>query len=567
MKRFTILACLSALFTLSLTFADVSPAFACSGGAPLTISGLLENSDYLVKAHPVEIDDAGQNYVLQVESYLAGGAGSEFLLYSQLDPRLVQYIHDGRSSGGDCLGFGAGIDYGDTFYAFLRRNLNGSYSGGTYHFYSPDSTVEVYLDDSEDETIPEGFADRGSGIQVTEDEFLNVIREEVGDDSVTPLENSSYPRKAPLTITTQSGQDYLFPIDTSTPVEITPELGEELRRANPIFNYDFGSAGSCETEGCVQYSPDGTNISVQDEDETITFTYGYSVNGQASLFSSTSDAIAVWQECFLTVYSLGIPRLGQAWHQPEVVNVASLNFNIQARCTDYANLAAWSPDGRLLAYSDNDGLWLWDVFTFNEAPELLIPTENDIIPLARYFSPLGRYLAVTVQGENQTLDLVSGDFYADGVISPDDRLLLQYNTDAEFSSAQICSFTPYTCEPLLYMELSRYDEDEQRVQIYTLDQVAEVEWTNNYEYIVRSCNVEDLELCAYLPQNQWNATAFRSYVISEGYAHDYDALNDSLAIVRDGETLYINGDILDLSDMLDSEIISVEWGYSLFYRE
>lgn len=576
MKRCVFIALASAVLVLSFGFADISPAFACSGGAPLTISGLLENSDYLVKAHPVEIDDAGQNYVLQVESYLASGAGPEFLLYSQVDPRLVQYIYDGRSSGGDCLGFVDRVDYGETFYVFLNRSMYGDYRVSTtlfnlllYRFDSPDSTVEVYLDNSDDETVPEGYADRDGGIQVNETEFLDIIRDEVERDPVPPLDNPSYPRKTPLTITTTSGEGYLLPIDTNTPVEISPELAEELRRSNPMFTYGFSDARTCDTEGCVRYSPDRTQISVQNEDETITLSWGNEINGQASLFSSTSDAIAVWQECFLTVYSLGIPRLGQAWSEPEVVNVASLNFDIQARCTDYANLAAWSPDGRLLVFSDHDGLWLWDVFTFNASPELLIPTENDMMPLARHFSPMGRYLAVMVQGVNQTLDLVSGDFYPDGVISPDDRLLVNFDSDGDTFSAQICSFTPYSCEILpADMYYAILDEaDGEVAYMYSINQPVSTFWLSDRELLFFACSREDEEICGYFRWLKSFVIGWYARLLSEGYAHDYDAVNDSLVIVRDGEILYIDGEIVDLSDMLDSDIASVEWGYSLFYRE
>lgn len=569
MKRLVFVALASAMLVLSFGFADISPAFACSGGAPLTISSLLENSDYLVKAHPVEIDDAGQNYVLQVESYLAGGAGPEFLLYSQLDPLLVQYIYDGRSSGGDCLALRGSLDFGDTIYAFLSRTPQGYYRALST-FFEPQihygESGEVYVRDRH--TLTPNVEE----ITLTESEFADLISQETGDNPVPPLENEPYPRKAPLIITTTSGQGYFLPIDMLSPIEFTPEFLSELEENNPLNAYGvrepYAYFSQCQAGECVQFAPDGANIAIQNEDETITL-IDARVNGQASLFSSTSDAIAVWQECFLTVYSLGIPRLGQAWSEPEVVNVASLNFDIQARCTDYANLAAWSPDGRLLAFSDNAGLWLWDVFTFNEAPELLIATENETMPLARYFSPMGRYLAVMVQGENQTLDLVSGDFYPDGVISPDDRLLVNFDSVADTFSAQICSFTPYSCEILpADMYYAILDETDGEVaHMYSINQPVSTFWLSDRELLFFACSREDEEICGYFRWLKSFVIGWYARLLSEGYAHDYDAANDSLAIVQDANTLYINGDIIDFSDVLDSEIVSVEWSYSLFYRE
>src|SRR5882672_2619629 len=83
---------------------NTSPVYACSGGAPLTLKGLITNSTYVVKAHVAEVDEAQQNTIVQVDSYLAGGSGPEYLLVMNNDPIFVTYILAGRSSGGDCLG-------------------------------------------------------------------------------------------------------------------------------------------------------------------------------------------------------------------------------------------------------------------------------------------------------------------------------------------------------------------------------------------------------------------------------------------------------------------------------
>lgn len=542
-------------------------AFACSGGAPLTVRGVLNQSDYLVKAIIAETDDLGQNAIIRVVSYLAGGPGPEYLLLERNNPTIVDYILAGRSSGGDCLGLYSEFALGDSFYAFVKRNMDGSYhivgtlfNTGYLTFPTDESTVEIFLEGSPEN---ENYGDQGSGRQVTEAGLSDIIAQETGADSVVPIPDAPYPLKAPLMVITDSDDSnrYLFPVDFGAPV-LELEAGNDLS-AHPLWNYGFWEAGSCVDEDCWLLSPDNLNIVVAVDSNTLRFTWGDQVAGQAAQFSSTSDAVAVWNGCELTIYSTGYPRLGQPWY--ELTETNQIILSAEGDCIPFHRAATWSPDGRLLAYSDADGLWLWDVFA-TTTPRLLIATEGDVNPQPRYFSPLGRYLAIA-QGElYRKLDLLSGDFLPDGVISPDDRILLKYDTRASVFDLEICGLTPYRCHTTIrsmyYGDIDSFGEAH---SIYELTQAQDVGWIDVHRLFVVACVPDQPRFCSF---SQWKADFNGWYAehLGQGYAFDYDHENDSYVFVTSGSIIHIDGREVDLSASVDGEIAALKWMPSLFYK-
>jgi hypothetical protein len=233
----------------------------------------------------------------------------------------------------------------------------------------------------------------------------------------------------------------------------------------------------------------------------------------------------------------------------QVINSVALNTVGMDDVLPRSESAAWSPDGRLLAYSDANGLWLWDVFTLDTEPRLLIAVDGDKLPNARYFSPMGRYLAISENGENKTLDLVSGEFLPDGVISPDERTLLAFDTTAELFSFSICRLTPYQC-------------------IGEIDSlIRQLEWKSSREYIAIGCVPNDPNTCAIFEEDYFHWVYYYYPGQSEGLAFDYDHANDALVVLRDEDTILVNDEERDLAQWLDGDIVSIEWLPSLFYRE
>jgi hypothetical protein len=238
---------------------------------------------------------------------------------------------------------------------------------------------------------------------------------------------------------------------------------------------------------------------------------------------------------------------------PQLLTEVSLNYgDIWEENSWLSGLGDWTPDGRMLAYSDTEGLWLWDVFTVGAQRRLLLPTDDAGIPYPRHFSPRGRYLACT-QGETlATLDLMEGTAYPDGIISPDERTMLVYHASEENSLLEVCWLAPYQCP----IETGGID---------SFEHVRDAAWKNSREYIIVNCNSGETDMC-WIVQNA--ITSHYSFYSSErGYAFAYDPETRSLAIVGDVRIVSINGEQFDLSQWLDGDIVSIEWLPSLFYRE
>ncbi|MEP7292462.1 MAG: hypothetical protein ABI835_11800, partial [Chloroflexota bacterium] len=545
---------LSLLFGTSFLITKPQAVYACSGGAPLTVAGLINNSDYVVKARVAELDDEAQNAILRVESYLVGGTSSEFLLLVRNPPTIMDYILAGRSTGADCRGLLSDFQPNDEMYLFLDRNVDGSYEVTTtlfnpylYTFPDAEATVEVFLTGGYENggTVYEDVANRDTGEQVTEIQFLEIIAAETNQSPVSPNMESPYPLKAPLRITTAAGTEYILPIDGNPPVELTRELLSTMER-DAFIEVMLSDAGRCETEGCRTYSPDRLNVAVQADANTIRFALGNQAAGQSTLFSSASDAVAIWNNCQLTIYSLGYPRLLQEWFAVGEVNHVSLNPD--TNCQSFADQAAWSPEGLSLAYTDAEGLWLWDIFTSEAQPRLLI-SANDTAVIPRYFSPGGRYLAVTQSSRRYTLDTVSGEELPDGVISPDDRLLLSYDTAAEVSSLEICALTPYQCQPAQGMYYFIRNDDGEAVSGSDSLEASQVEWRNSNSFLALACLPDNPTLCNIF---QWRPIAYGWYrsLLGSGRAFAYDHSNHSLAIAAD-RSIEVGGRRYDLAEMLD----------------
>jgi hypothetical protein len=558
-----------ALIPLGLMFGLAPHAVdACSGGVTLSVRGLIHFSDYVVQATVSEVDDLGQNVILRIERYLTTDVGPQYVLLRRIDAIPLDYVLAGRSSGGDCLGLMPELRAGDTFYAFLKRDVNGHYrivqsmfTAGDFTFEDSVATEEVYLEGIADD---ENFAERGTEQEVTEAEWLEIIAKESQSTPSAPDISQPYPLKAPLLIHTDgSPNQYLLPVDGREPIEVTSDMGDMMH--HPLSDLGIDAAGSCAEEGCYQLSPDNLNIAVQKDANTIGLTWGVEVSGQASLFSTTSDTVAVWNDCDLMIFTTGYARLGHDWTESDLLNTVPLVP--EGDCHDFARQAVWSRDGRWLAYSDADGLWLWDVYSPETDPILLLAPKENQIPVARYFSPLGRYLAVSEGEEHYTLDIVTRTQFPDGIISPDDRLLLSFATTALPAKLEICSLTPFVCQEILGMYVSRLDTDGETQMYAAPETINKVAWKNDSLFLAMVCVPEDPDFCSIF---QWQPAAYgwsMPDLVSWGYDFDYDADNHQLAIVTSETRLTVNGRQIDLTGKIDGNITEVEWMPSLFYHD
>ena len=410
----------------------------------------------------------------------------------------------------------------------------------------------------------ENLAERDSRQQATETEFIAIIAEESGQTPTAPDKSLLYPLKAPLRLITTAGTDYLFPIDGREPIELTPEIlstvsGRAFLEARIPYNTE-----NCVTENCRTYSPDSSNMAIQIDTNNFQFLGGAPIPGQAVLFSPTSDAVAVWNECDLMIYIAGYPRLMQDRFAIEEINQIPLSGgNV---CELIAGKGVWSLDGRYLAYSDDTGLWLWDVFSTTTEPRLIVSDQEGIPLSPRYFSPLGRYLAVTQGEERYTLDLISGESLADGLVSPDDRLLLAFDTSADSSMLELCALTPYECQPASSMYYTYTNEAGENLRLESLSEVSRVEWQNPHSFLALPCRPDEPTQCSIFLWRPTYGGVWTETPVGYGRTFAYDANNHTMAIVNDTDTVTINDTSYDFAGMLDSDITTIEWMRSLFYR-
>ncbi|MCU0465471.1 MAG: hypothetical protein MUF38_12995 [Anaerolineae bacterium] len=215
-----------------------------------------------------------------------------------------------------------------------------------------------------------------------------------------------------------------------------------------------------------------------------------------------------------------------------------------------ARAGAWSPNGRTFAFSTESGVWLWDALTPDARPDLLLAASDEAIRV-RHYSPLGNYLALESGTRRYHLDVASGEEYPDGVFSPDDRRLIAYDTSAE----GMRPFTRHLMRPT-FMQNS-WDQD----------RLSQFEWLTPHEYIYAGCGDpiygHDLDgfeepWCKVI----WYSNRFDDLFWVDGTAFDYEAfdyepITESLGVVVDADTIWINGEVIELSGLIDGDIVRV----------
>lgn len=545
---------------ISFGFSFTSTVYACSGGASDNIQNLLEQTDYVVKADVTTVDSVRQNAILSIDSYLFGGSGPEYLLFVQTDPVIVTRMTEGDPYGA-CNFFQPELHPGLSAYFFLTRRADGVYVSATqwadpnyYAFPDADTTIMLYSRGDD------GYVDH----VLNEADFLSFVTE-FGASTVTdPNSISLFPRLAPLKITTNTGTQYILPVGSTIPVEATDDFLYEMMIA--VMSDGVGWHGAyfyetdCPGPECTQVSPDGINRAVQNGDEI--FWFSDSTIGRAFQFSSTGDAIAIWHENRILFYTLGWAKRDQPFREVLLLNSVTLEGNIDVLPYE----VAWSPDGRIFSYSDANGLWSLDVYNPVAQPLQLLDVGQGGIPVALAYSPLGRYLQIQQNNDRYILDTVSGEVHPDGLISPDDQILLAFDTQADVFELEICYLAPVgECNAIPPRILHPTDTSSRVFTMYT-----QAQWRNQYSFFVTVCNHDASQDCVINHFHsrggfgQWgDAGLFPSE--GTGTMLAYFPSNDTLAIVQDDFTVRIDGEELDFSSELDSEIVDIEWLPSVFY--
>jgi hypothetical protein len=557
------------IFAFILLFATTAkPVQACSGGGSGWTEWLTEtiadNSIIVVRGQYAELDDVGKNGIFQVQSYLKGG-GAEYLTLSATELGWIENdVSAGRYYGCWMGWFSYRIGMDGKYVYFLRRQENGIYRIVNQSYFGSSEDTRTFYESSEN------YYDldiEGLSAQITE---------AVGQDAQSPTTDLPYPRTSPILIKTVSERHYLMPVDSPELVPVAEDSLVELQR-NQYACY----------VPCTAFSPNGLDKVYLRETEAdfvetnfLQPTVEHNTIGQRIAFSSTSEAFALWNNNQIELYMLWYPKLNypdypfEEGFRPEIINTipseTSLNYP-----------AVWSPDGRILAFSDDEGLWLWDVFSVDYPPQLLIPA-SDTVPTARYFSPQGRYLAITEGDRHYNLDLVTGRELPDGYVSPNDRILLVFDTAAtEPTALQIQYLAP---------ETPAYD-------YYAEVQYSHVQWVTNDTFLASVTGFGYLEYEytedeafpflveeAFHDVTTYRASGFTGFSSIDGNVVPYFLGTPHVPQMRDfyyqegqglikisvdGYTLSVNGNngFVNLTPYLTEPIVEATWLPSAFYYE
>ncbi|MBK9124806.1 MAG: hypothetical protein IPM16_17035 [Chloroflexi bacterium] len=527
----------SAVTVMMLALAWTSPAAACSGGGPrYELVSMVQAADVIVDGRVTVTDDAGQNLYLHVETYLHGDTGPSEILVS-LWPATGIIANRDRRFGGGCFYMGASLAVGDQVIMLLRHMQDGSYKptisflGSFARFPTLESRVELTLFRAPESLEMETH-------NVTRAQLTNLILSVPGTGQQASIE-TNLPFRAPLLITAESGRHYLMPIDGALPVELSKDELYRLGRHNE----------ACWSAPCTAWSHTGlesAHIGVADSASSST-------RNVAVVFPPSGNVLAEWElspsgwkvSVISTVFNT-------TWGQSLSLSQPAGILNTAVTALDAADagkpdLGTWSPDGRILAFVDEVGLWLWDALTPNAEPQLS-PYEG--VTAVHSYSQTGRYLSVTRHGRRQHIDLVSGEILPDGEFSPGDQILLAYES------------------PRL-VQLAPRAEVAFPADIFGSAFIVDAKWIARWHFVALMCNGTSRETCAVVEASR-ERLSFPE--VTAGYAFDFSRDTHNLAVVKpDGRTLLLRDGVtgvmreLDLGTSIDSDIASLEWLPTLFY--
>jgi hypothetical protein len=279
------------LLVFSLSY-EVRNVAACTLSPGPTLEQALTDAPIIVRARAIESDIARQNYILQVESYLTGEAGPEFLLFSGNSPAVIQGLIDTNIGGGDCYGFSRPLPEHEAGYFVL-----GSPSPiGTYYFaFYP----LVLWDDS----FPLEFYDEDATLTATlnQAEFEQFLLDLHGSPS-EPLPDSRYPSTAPLLVTTENGEEYILPVSST---ELTPVDDTVLGFYIPTWiGIDYVET-NCTSWDCVTLTGDGRTLIVEMSDNHFAYVQPFhDFRFEADSFLISPRSLAAWQDDSIIVYAL-----------------------------------------------------------------------------------------------------------------------------------------------------------------------------------------------------------------------------------------------------------------------
>lgn len=480
MKRWLLVCMLPCLFLVFNVSAVVLACSGCPGCTWMDIENDLGEDTIVVHGSGFELES---RLFVYVSEYIVGEPD-----YS---PLRVYFFGKGAvnaSRMGYYLGScGPSAKFStETAYYVMARQQDGTYR--INHIIEFPSEQEQFVDTSHGQEY----------YRLTEEEFLERINANpqpplsINQDLVYGLVSD------PRLILTEGNSLYLLPVDARGGEDLLL-IAENVRKVKTVdrfigittddklilheslsgfkWEWEYPEGVDCSRIDCITFSDNGVVMTVQISADTIQVcelaliypnsfymdkpTAGQNpcyrelpvafYGGAGVSFSIDSGYMAIWNGNQITIYG-GLDWLSNLMWETEHVTITSTTIELptSSGLSDaVTGRGVWSRDSRWLAYSDAQGLWLWDVFT--QAPQLFLPVaDSGIIPTARFFSESGRYIGVSVGEEHFIMDRFSELTFPDGVIRPDDRMLIRRDTVNELPvPAEACSLLNGECTSLV----------------------------------------------------------------------------------------------------------------------
>jgi hypothetical protein len=565
------------IVSIVMAIMPAQTALACTGHPePISLNTYVENADYIVKATVVEVDDVSKNAILRVETYLTGGGGPEYLLLYRDSPELASVYYKHHYDTG-CLYYGKSpIQSGFSAYFALKRNIYGAYEttyDSHYNFGFQELPSDYIIVGVKIDPDGNDQPDNLEAVPEDEQQFIELIAELTGETATEPEEHhysSPLPFLTPLRITTDSGSQFIFPIDAG-PIAIQETIVPQSEWSPIAYPDFFELPVYCAEVGCRLIAPDRSLEALQVDENTITVDYRtyiegdfpdlITLEGQAFSFSPTSEAILVWNDDKLVAHIVSYTECGCNYGEfiPNLyprIEIQLAENEVVSR-DSLLGLAMWSADGSNLIYGDAKGVWLFDIFRQDE-PELIASVVDGIVPVPLYVSTSGRYVAYSydkASGNWATIDRMNGEIHGNALFSPNERHMVRVinRQNAEFEDG--CSLEIGIGCSLIYKENTRYFEWIGRDQFFRMvcrqDQECHMSNSDGYGFGYSRLSIYD------------RIPSYRGYFADV----DYEPEQELFAFVSGPQTITIGSTEYDLSGQLDGDIVDVEWMPSLFYRE
>ncbi len=570
--------------------------YACSGyirDYPLPIEDFLPHTTIVRGA---VIENSAGNSMLKVEYYLSG-SGTEYLLIHErsLLRKRSEYVYE-------CvIEHKLNPEVGTHGYFLLYKNADGSYGFGQT---PSDQFIEIRNENFE-QTVTyvkkTGEPDEGEYItpydyvSLSLSEFEKMIAKAVGQQPSEPEAYSGYPRFRPLYIRAQSGQTYILPIDSN-----------QLRIARP---YNDG----CSDE-CYLLSPDRNSvvydISPNTDEFALWFMIGTPIPSWDELtyqttpedatpptiladdvmFSPDSRYILAWYQSKLTIYAIdrypiseGIgytPALLPMWEM-------ALETSITQTYEDIVGHGNWSADSQSITYWDAEGL-KWIDLRKMVIPDLIAENTADDIPPLLEFVGGGQYIRYGTQSEWVLVDLANDIVLDDTLVISDGTQFFSISPETHPSntlkehileqSGCLDIFTT-TDDGSCFLTTVGLSEGckppfmgcSHNIPLTEGFEVQQIYWLPDNLLSVFMCDVEDTSLCLTTHGRAYGAPPVEDAVQTNAY--EIDIIYHQIAWVFDDYILTFGNDPsnsynnIDLSDQLDSPVVSLEWGEPLWYVE